>query len=156
MSKLAFDPKNIKAFVFDVDGVLSDSTLLIADDGQPLRTTNLKDGYSIRVALEAGYKVAIITGCKTEPIVNRFNLLGIKDVFIRVSKKIPVLEKWLADSGLTADQIAYMGDDIPDLPCLRIAGLPAAPADASAEVLETAVFISKHPGGHGCVRDLIE
>lgn len=156
MSKLAINPENIKAFVFDVDGVLSAQTVQIGEDGQPIRTTNLHDGYAIRVALEAGYKVAIITGCKTEPVVRRYNLIGVKDVYIRVSKKIPVLEQWLSDNDLTADQIAYMGDDIPDLPCLRIAGLPSAPHDAAPEVLQTATFISKYGGGYGCARDLIE
>lgn len=156
MSKIAKDLSSIKGFVFDVDGVLSAQTLQIGEDGQPIRTTNLRDGYAIRAAIEAGYHIAIITGCKTQPIVRRFNLLGIKDVYIRVSHKIPVLNEWLAKSGLTADQVAYMGDDIPDLPCLRVVGLPAAPYDASYEVLQTAEFVSKHTGGYGCARELIE
>lgn len=156
MSKIGKDLSKIKAFVFDVDGVLSSATLQIDEDGQPLRTTNLHDGYAIRVALEAGYKICIITGCKTERIVKRFNLLGVKDVYIKVSKKIPVLETWLTDNGLTVEEIAYMGDDIPDLPCLRIAGLSAAPYDAASEVLQTVDFVSKIGGGFGCVRDLIE
>ena len=156
MSKIAKDLSRIKAFVFDVDGVLSSATLLIGEDGQPLRTTNLHDGYAIRVALEAGYKICIITGCKTDRIVKRFNLLGVTDVFIKVSKKIPVLDAWLADNSLTYEEIAYMGDDIPDLPCLRLAGLSAAPYDAATEVLQTASFISKIGGGYGCARDLIE
>lgn len=156
MSKLPKDVTSIKAFVFDVDGVLSSTTLQIGNDGQPIRTTNLKDGYAIRVALEAGFKIAIITGGKTEAVVRRYNLLGISDVFPAVSKKLPVYEQWRLDNGLTDEEIAYMGDDIPDLPCLRRAGLSAAPYDASSEVLATAEFISKFTGGYGCVRDLIE
>ena len=156
MSKSAKDLSNIKAFVFDVDGVLSSSVLQIDDDGQPLRTTNLHDGYAIRVALEAGYKVCIITGCKTQRIVRRFNLLGVKDVYIKVSKKIPILTQWLTDNGLSAQEIAYMGDDIPDLPCLRLAGLSGAPYDAATEVLSSVDFISKKTGGYGCARDMIE
>ena len=156
MSKLSNDVSRIKGFVFDVDGVLSATTLRIDDDGQPIRTTNLKDGYAIRVALDAGYKIAIITGGKTEAVVRRYNLLGVTDVYNGVSKKLPRLQEWLLDNGLTPEEIAYMGDDIPDLPCLRTAGLAAAPYDASSEVLQTADFISKHTGGYGCVRDLIE
>lgn len=156
MSKIAKDLSHIKGFVFDVDGVLSGATLQIDTDGQPLRTTNLHDGYAIRVALEAGYKICIITGCKTDRIVKRFNLLGVSDVFIKVSKKIPVLQQWLEEKGLTPDEIAYMGDDIPDLPCLRIAGLSAAPHDAATEVLSGVDFISNKGGGYGCARDLIE
>lgn len=156
MSKIAKDLSKIKAFVFDVDGVLSAATLQIDEDGQPLRTTNLHDGYAIRVAVEAGYKICIITGCKTERIVKRFNLLGVKDVYIKVSKKLPLLTTWLAENGLQPDEIAYMGDDIPDLPCLRIAGISAAPHDAAVEVLSTVDFISQKGGGYGCARDLIE
>ena len=156
MSKISKDVTEIKAFVFDVDGVLSSSVLQIDEDGQPLRTTNLHDGYAIRVALEAGYKVCVITGCKTERIVRRFNLLGVKDVFIKVSKKIPVLQEWLDANNLSPEEIAYMGDDIPDLPCLRIAGLSSAPYDAATEVLATVDFISQKTGGYGCARDLIE
>lgn len=156
MSKIGKDLSGIKAFVFDVDGVLSAATLQIDEDGQPLRTTNLHDGYAIRVAIEAGYKVCVITGCKTERIVRRFNLLGVKDVFIKVSKKIPILNCWLAENNLSAEEIAYMGDDIPDLPCLRIAGVSAAPYDAANEVLACVDFVSKFGGGYGCARDLIE
>lgn len=156
MSKIAKDLSKIKGFVFDVDGVLSASTVQIDQDGQPLRTTNLHDGYAIRVAVKAGYKICVITGCKTDRVVKRFNLLGIEDVYIRVSKKMPVLEEWLAGSGLEADEIAYMGDDIPDLPCLRIAGLSAAPYDAMNEVIQSVDFVSKFGGGYGCARDLIE
>lgn len=156
MSKIGKDLSGIKAFVFDVDGVLSAATLQIDTDGQPLRTTNLHDGYAIRVALEAGYGICVITGCKTDRIVRRFNLLGINDVFIGVSKKMPVLDSWLKEKGYSYDQIAYMGDDIPDLPCLRKAGLSASPYDATQEVLMTVDFVSQKGGGYGCARDLIE
>ncbi len=156
MSKIAKDLSKIKGFVFDVDGVLSATTLQIGEDGQPLRTTNLHDGYAIRAAVKAGYKICVITGCKTDRIVKRMHFLGVDDVFIRVSKKIPVLNEWLSEQGLTPEEIAYMGDDIPDLPCLRIAGLSSAPYDAMPEVLQTVDFISKFSGGYGCARDLIE
>lgn len=156
MSKIEKNLDNIKGFVLDVDGVLSATTLQIGDDGQPIRTTNLKDGFAIRAALEAGYRFAIISGGKTEAVRKRYNLLGVNDVYIGITKKLPVFEEWLKANGLSAEDVAYMGDDLPDLPCLRRAGLSAAPYDAAREVIETADFISKFTGGYGCVRDLIE
>lgn len=156
MSKLAIDPSAIKAFVFDVDGVLSASTLQIGEDGQPIRTTNLHDGYAIRTALAKGYKIAVITGGKTEAVIKRCRLLGIADIFSDSPRKLPVFSKWIESVGLDASEVAYMGDDIPDLTCLRAAGLSAAPHDAVTEVLQTATFISKFGGGYGCARDLIE
>lgn len=156
MSKIENNLDNISGFVFDVDGVLSASTLRIGEDGQPIRTTNLKDGFAIRRALQAGYKIAIITGGKTAAVERRYHLLGVADVFSNSGKKLPVFNQWLADNNLAAGQVAYMGDDIPDLPCLREAGLSAAPYDAVAEVRQTVDFISKFTGGYGCVRDLIE
>ena len=156
MSKLPIDPVKIKAFVLDVDGVLSKSVCPIGEDGQPQRTANTKDGLAIRMALQSGYRIAVITGAKSEEIRLRCNLLGIDDVFTGVSKKLPVYEQWRLDNGLSEEEIAYMGDDIPDLPCLRHSGLSAAPYDACGEVLATAIFISKYSGGYGCVRDLIE
>lgn len=156
MSKIDYDVTKIKAFVFDVDGVLSASTLQIGEDGQPIRTTNLKDGYSIRKALRQGYRMAIITGGKTEPVKLRYNLLGIKDVMLDVGGKLPVFEAWMLDNGLLPEEVAYMGDDIPDLACMRRAGLSAAPYDAATEAKAEATFVSKFTGGYGCVRDLIE
>ncbi len=156
MSKLPLDASRIKAFVLDVDGVLSASKVPIAEDGQPQRTANVKDGLGIRLALTAGYKIAIITGGKTEEVVLRCRLLGITDIFNKVSKKLPVYEQWRFDNGLAEEEIAFMGDDIPDIPCMKHCGLPAAPFDACHEALASARFISKLPGGGGCVRDLIE
>lgn len=156
MSKIGIDISRIKAFVFDVDGVLSATTLQIADDGNPIRTTNLKDGFSIRVAIEGGYKFAIITGGRTQAVINRYNLLGIKDVYAGKSKKLPVFEEWLKKENLKPEEVAYMGDDIPDLQCLRIAGLAGCPRDAASEVIETCHFVSKFNGGYGCVRELVE
>lgn len=156
MSKLAIDPVKIKAFVLDVDGVLSASKVNIGEDGQPVRTANVKDGLAIRMALSQGYRIAVITGGKSEEVPLRFKLLGVTDVFNNISRKLPVYEQWRLDNGLAEDEISYMGDDIPDLPCMRHCGLPAAPYDAASEALQTALFISKYSGGYGCVRDLIE
>lgn len=156
MSKLPIDASRIKAFVLDVDGVLSASKVPVSEDGQPQRSANVKDGLAIRMALSQGYKIAVITGGRSEEVVLRCLLLGITDIFNGISKKFPVYEQWRLDNGLAEDEIAYMGDDIPDLTCMRHCGLPSAPYDAAYEALSTAIFISKQSGGYGCVRDLIE
>lgn len=155
MSKLS-EVYSIEGFVLDVDGVLSSTVLQISEEGQPIRTTNLHDGFAIRAALRAGFKMAIITGGKCENVKKRYNLLGISDVYIGVSDKTEVFDNWLRKSGISVENIAYMGDDIPDLGIMRCVGLPSAPYDARPEVLQTAKFISKCGGGYGCVRDLIE
>lgn len=156
MSKLSIDASRIKAFIFDVDGVLSATTVQLGHDGMPIRTANVRDGYAIKKALKAGYKIAIISGGSSEAVVIRYNILGINDIFMSIKHKLPVMQQWLADNGLSPEDVAFMGDDIPDLPCMRIAGLAACPYDASVEALHTSTFISKYTGGHACVRDLIE
>ncbi|MDE7461575.1 MAG: 3-deoxy-D-manno-octulosonate 8-phosphate phosphatase [Muribaculaceae bacterium] len=155
MSKLA-KVYGVKAFVLDVDGVLSANTCQLGEDGRPIRTANLKDGLAIVRALESDFKVCIITSGTTEAVRKRYELLGVKDIFMGVTEKLPVLEKWLDDNELSSTEVAYMGDDIPDLECLRIVGLAACPFDASPEILHVSDFVSKLSGGAGCVRDLIE
>ncbi len=156
MSAINYDLKKIKGFVFDVDGVLSPSTIPMDEKGVPVRMVNIKDGYALQLAIKKGFKIAIITGGNTESVVRRYNALGINDVYIGASVKISILEKWIDDNDLSPEEILYMGDDIPDLICLRHVGLPAAPRDAATEVLETADYISPFTGGYGCVRDVVE
>lgn len=156
MSRISFDLTKIRAVVFDVDGVLSPSTIPIGDDGIPVRMANIKDGYALQLAVRAGLKIAIITGANTPNIVVRYRTLGINDVFLKAGEKLPVLNKWLADNNLSLSEIAYVGDDIPDIPCLKSAGLSVAPADAAADVKALATYISPADGGYGVARDLIE
>jgi 3-deoxy-D-manno-octulosonate 8-phosphate phosphatase (KDO 8-P phosphatase) len=156
MSGISYDLTKIKGFVFDVDGVLSPSTIPMSDKGEPIRMVNIKDGYALQLAIKLGYKIAIITGGKTEGIRIRYAGLGITDIYLGASTKLPILQQWLNKTGLSSDQVMYMGDDIPDLPALRKVGLPAAPYDAVAEVKETAIYISRFTGGYGCARDIIE
>lgn len=156
MSGILYDLTKIKGFAFDVDGVLSPSTIPLGEDGYPRRMVNVKDGYALQLAIKLGYKIAIITGGKGAPIVARFESLGIKDIFIGAHKKLPVLKEWLIRNELNPQEVVYMGDDIPDLPCMRNVGLPTAPFDACWEVKETALYISKFSGGYGCVRDILE
>lgn len=156
MSAIDYDLLKIKGFAFDVDGVLSPSTIPLGDDGMPQRMVNIKDGYALQLAVKKGYKIAIITGGTSEAIYLRFSALGIKDIYMGASKKLPILEAWIHKQGLSPDQVAFMGDDIPDLPCLRYVGLPCAPFDAANECIQTARYVSPRTGGYGCVRDLLE
>ena len=119
MSKIDYNLKKIKALAFDVDGVLSPSTIPMSPDGVPLRMANLKDGYAMQLAVKAGLRLAIITGANVPSIPGRFNVIGVQDIFMSVSDKLPVFEKWLADNNLSPDEVVYAGDDIPDLPVLR-------------------------------------
>lgn len=156
MSGVSYDLRKIRGLVFDVDGVLSPSTVPLAADGNPERMANVKDGYALKQAVKEGYKIAIISGGICERVELRFQIIGIKSVFMGVDKKLPVLKKWMNDESLLPEEIAYMGDDIPDLACMRMVGLPCAPYDACAEARATATYISRFSGGYGCGRDIIE
>ena len=151
-----YDLKKKKAFVFDVDGVLSPSTIPLGEDGYPRRMANVKDGYALQLAVKKGYKIAIITGGKGEPVYRRFESLGIDSIFLNATHKLPILKEWMEREGLQPEEVVYMGDDIPDLPCMRYVGLPCAPYDACHEAIQTARYISKFTGGYGCGRDILE
>lgn len=156
MSGINYDLNKIKAFAFDVDGVLSPSTIPLSKDGEPLRMVNIKDGYAIQLAVKLGYKLAIITGGNTKAVRVRFEGLGMTDIYQGASKKEPVLRDWMTTNNLSPEEVIYMGDDIPDLPAMRYVGLPCAPNDAAWEAKQTALYISRFTGGYGCVRDIIE
>lgn len=156
MSAIDYDLKKITSFAFDVDGVLSPSTIPLGRDGIPRRMVNIKDGYALQLAVKRGYKIVIITGCTEEAVRVRFSALGISDIYLGSSMKLPVLTRWMEDNGVSAEEIIYMGDDIPDLQAMRHAGLPCAPQDAAAEARMTARYVSRFSGGYGCVRDIIE
>ncbi|MDP4206962.1 MAG: HAD hydrolase family protein [Bacteroidota bacterium] len=146
----------VKAFVFDVDGVLSLDISTLDQDGNPIRTTNIKDGFAIVNAIRSGYKIAIITGAFTESVRKRYLSLGMSHVFIGVRDKMPCLEEFLQSHGLNASEVLYMGDDIPDLQVMQNVGVPTCPEDAVPEVKAAAMYVSDRKGGQGCVRDVIE
>jgi 3-deoxy-D-manno-octulosonate 8-phosphate phosphatase (KDO 8-P phosphatase) len=147
---------HIRGIVLDVDGVLTDNQILITENGEFLRTMNVRDGYAIKRAIHAGLKIGVITGGRSEGVVKRLNILHVSDVFTGCEIKLPVFRQLLSKWDLAAGQIAYMGDDIPDLECLKEAGLSCCPADSVPEALACATFISPLKGGQGCVRDLLE
>lgn len=148
--------KQVKAFVFDVDGVLSDGNILVTEQGDQLRSFNIKDGYAMQLAIKKGYPMAVITGGRSVGVKKRMEGLGITDVFLAVSDKSAVFNEWLSHRGLTAADTLYMGDDIPDLANLKLAGLPTCPADAVEEIKAVAFYVSGRKGGQGAVRDVIE
>lgn len=146
----------IKAFVFDVDGVLTDGSVLVTEEGQLLRNMNIKDGYALKKAIKEGYKIAIITGGRSQGVVKRLNGLGITDVYIGAEVKGDAFKDFCQLHKLEPENIAMMGDDNPDIVLLEQCGLSTCPNDAVSDVLEICQYISPIPGGRGAVRDLLE
>ena len=147
--------KNITTFVFDVDGVFTDGSLILVP-GEMARVMNVKDGFAVQLAVKKGLKLAIITGGSSEIVKERLEGLGIKDVFLKCHNKLEVFQNYLNDNDLTASEVCYMGDDIPDLEVLKIAGLAVCPHDACPEIREVSHYVSDKNGGKGCVRDVLE
>ena len=156
MSAINYDLSKIRGMAFDIDGVLSPSTIPMDISGTPQRMVNIKDGYALQLAVKRGLRIAIISGADSQALKVRYAGLGITDIYLRASVKLPVLAEWMAKEGLTQEEVAYAGDDIPDIEAMRHVGLGIAPADAAPEVKETAGYISPVPGGYGVARDLIE
>jgi 3-deoxy-D-manno-octulosonate 8-phosphate phosphatase (KDO 8-P phosphatase) len=148
--------KFVKGFVFDVDGVFTDNALLVTDQGELLRTMNVRDGQAVKWAVKAGFEFCVITGGRSPGVTSRLSALGIQDIYSNIQDKWQPFSQFLQRSGLSPKDICYMGDDLPDLPILRKVGLPACPYDAVPEVLDIAEYISPLKGGYGCVRDLLE
>ncbi len=148
--------KNITTFILDVDGVLTDGRLLISESGELLRTMNAKDGYAMKAALNAGYRVCIITGGRNEGVKSRLEGLGVTDVFLNASEKMVQMHDYVAQNDLRPEEILYMGDDMPDVPALEYAGLATCPQDAIPEVKAVSDYVSHRRGGDACVRDVIE
>ncbi len=150
------DLSRLRALVFDIDGVLTDARVLASPEGELLRTLSIRDGYALKRALQVGLRVGLITGGKSEGARKRFAQLGITDYYSGVIEKGSVLTAYLERHNIVAEDCLYMGDDIPDLAPMRIAGISCAPADACAEVLAEADIITAAPGGSHCVREVIE
>ncbi len=148
--------KQIKTFVFDLDGVLTDGSLLIFPGNEFIRRMNIKDGYAIQLAVKKGYHVVIISGSVSKPCAERFEYLGVKNVFMKVKDKEEVLAQFLLSNHLKWEETLFMGDDIPDLEVMKLVGLSACPADAAPEIKAVSKFISSIYGGQGCAREVIE
>lgn len=156
MSKIDYNLNQIKAVVFDIDGVLSPTCVPMNDNGMPQRMANLRDGYAIQLAVRKGIKIAIITGAQDPAIKRRFNALGVTDIYMTMGQKSEILRYWMSRNGLRPQEVAYVGDDIPDYECMSIVGLPVAPRDAAHEIKSIAHYITLAEGGRGVGRELLE
>jgi 3-deoxy-D-manno-octulosonate 8-phosphate phosphatase (KDO 8-P phosphatase) len=155
MSLLAnFTP--IQLFVLDVDGVLTDGSLLVFGNGEMVRRMNIKDGYALQLAIKRGYQVLVISGGQSEAVRERLVKLGVTEVHMNVQNKSEILMRYVTSQQLAWSQVLYMGDDIPDLKTMQMVGLACCPADAVPEIKAIAHYISPIKGGEGCVRDVIE
>ncbi len=148
--------KKIKTFVFDVDGVMTDGSVLVQGGREFYRTLHTKDGYALQQAVQQGFNVAVITGGYMPAVVERMDFLGVTSVYQAVKDKVACFETYCLEQNINPAQTLYMGDDIPDYGVMRRVGLAACPADAVPEIREIAHYISPVPGGRGCVRDVIE
>ena len=146
----------ITTFVLDVDGVLTDGTIQVNESGDLLRTMSIVDGFALKSALRAGYRIAVITGGDSAGVRRRFAKLGLVDYYSGVVDKAEVLAAYAERHAVDLSRALYMADDLPDVPPMQYVGLPCAPADARPEVLAVARYVSPHRGGAGCVRDVIE
>lgn len=148
--------KKISTFIFDVDGVLTDGTVLLLENGLQARRMHIKDGFALQLAVKSGYHVLILSGGNSQQVTERLNMLGITDVHMSILDKKIFVDGYMLKNQLSADEVIYMGDDLPDLPAMNSVGLPCCPADAVSEVRDAAKYISPINGGLGCVRDVIE
>ncbi|HHS95866.1 MAG TPA: 3-deoxy-D-manno-octulosonate 8-phosphate phosphatase [Phaeodactylibacter sp.] len=148
--------RDIDTFVFDVDGVFTNNQLLVTESGDLLRSMNARDGFAVKHALRAGYKVVIITGGNSRGVSIRLRNLGISELYTGISDKKTVLSGYLQQSNTDSASVLYMGDDLLDYHAMRLCGIPACPNDAAHEIIELAQYVSPYNGGEGCVRDVIE
>lgn len=146
----------VRAFILDVDGVLTNNTVHVTESGEQLRTMNIRDGLGIKIALKNGFPVCIITGGRSQGVIKRLAGLGIEHIYSGVEDKWPIFLQFLQLHGLKAQEICYMGDDLPDIQILHKVGLSTCPADAVPEIRMIVDYISPLPGGSGCVRDIME
>ncbi|MEO9511569.1 MAG: HAD hydrolase family protein [Flavobacteriaceae bacterium] len=147
---------NITTFVFDVDGVLTDGSIIITNDGEMLRKMNVKDGYALKTAMQKGYRVCIITGGTNQGVKERLQGLGITDIYLGAHYKQEPMQEYLDIHAIDPKTVLYMGDDLPDIPPMKMVALATSPQNAVAEVKAISDYVSHKNGGDGCVRDIIE
>ncbi len=147
---------DITTFVFDVDGVLTNGSIQVTSDGDLLRSMSVKDGYALKQAVKTGYTVCIISGGKNEGVRTRLRELGITDIYLGIDDKVEQLDEFFDIYDIKAENVLYMGDDIPDMYPMKLIALPTCPQDAVPEVKEVSKYISHKNGGDGCARDVIE
>ena len=146
----------ITTLIFDVDGVLTDGTIIITTEGSMYRTMHTKDGFALKTAVDKGLNVCIISGGTDEGVRKRLKGLGITDIHLGAHHKTETMKTYLQDNNIQRDNVLYMGDDIPDLQVMQEVGLPCCPQDAVPEIKGVSKYVSHKKGGKGCVRDVIE
>ncbi|MEN8166207.1 MAG: 3-deoxy-manno-octulosonate-8-phosphatase KdsC [Pseudomonadota bacterium] len=148
--------RQIKLVIFDVDGVLTDGSLFLGDDGQEYKAFNSRDGHGIKMLQSSGVEIGIITGRSSDVVRIRMESLGIEHVYQGKRDKLPAYFELRDKLGLRDDQVAYVGDDVVDLPIMRRVGLAIAVNDAHPFVLQHAHWQTPHPGGRSAGRDVCE
>ena len=148
--------KSITTFVLDVDGVLTNGKLILEGSGEITRTISTRDGYIIRRAIKKGYNVSIITFGNSKMLEKMMNYLGVSDIFSSVENKLETLNSYCSSKNITLENVLYMGDDMPDIDCIKSVSIGTCPNDAVPEIREVADYISHVNGGDGCVRDVME
>jgi len=147
---------HITTFIFDVDGVLTDSSVHVTESGEMLRVMNIRDGFAMKAALESGYNVCIISGGNNEGVRIRLRNLGITDIHLASPNKVDTFKEYIDLYAIKPEEVLYMGDDIPDYHVMKLVGLPTCPQDASPEIKAISKYISHKNGGKGAVREVIE
>lgn len=147
---------DITTFIFDIDGVLTDSSVHITPTGEMLRIMNIRDGFAMKAAVESGYRVCIISGGSNEGVRIRLKNLGITDIYLGTPNKVETFHEYCDGYGIKPEEVLYMGDDIPDYHVMQLVGLPTCPQDASPEIKAISTYISHKPGGRGAAREVIE
>ncbi len=156
MANFKEDLVRVKAFIFDIDGVLSLQTIALNSFGTPNRTVNLRDGYALQLAVKKGYRIGIISGSSSKEYQKRLRRLGINDIYLNSRSKLNNFNSFLKKHDLNRSDVLFMGDDIPDFEVMKEAGIPVCPSDADSEIKQVSSYISDKKGGEGCVRDVIE
>lgn len=146
----------IDTLIFDIDGVLTNGMITIMPDGELVRNMNVKDGFALKVAIDNGYRICIISGGTNEGVRTRLAKLGIKDIYLGAHHKVDQYNELVRKYNLNHENVLYMGDDLPDLPVMKLVGMPCSPNNGAREIKNIAKYISDKKGGEGCVRDIIE
>ena len=147
---------DITTFVFDIDGVLTDSSVHVSQNGEMLRIMNIRDGFAMKAAIESGYDVCIISGGSNEGVRIRLQNLGIREIHLGSSDKVTTFKEYCEKYNINPQHVLYMGDDIPDYHVMKLVGLPTCPQDAVSEIKAISKYISHVNGGKGAVREVIE
>jgi len=147
---------HVTTFAFDVDGVLTDGTVLMIPGQQPIRKFSSKDGFALQLAIKKGYRIVVITGGNSQAVKERLELLGVSHVYLAARDKKKILDEYMKTHDLKSDEILYMGDDLPDYNVMQTVGVASCPSDAAPEIKAISDYVSLKQGGKGCVRDVIE